>query len=309
MKFSSFIKSLNEDGSDSGAIIGKFRLLTKAHTQLINDAIKQFGKATIIMVTGKDTASTQELRYKALQKAFGKDKNVEIVQAKGAYLPDILPNCSFNPVALFCGTDRVKSYEGMLKRGGLEHIKIIETKRGDEDISATKVIANLNDQTFFEKNTPVAIHSMYNEYVQSYSALMSESHWDIFDTIPEDLLEDVYRPTNDYQNIYPSTDYNDEDVRVPGDNENFDAHSTTIKGSEADLARTERSAEKSVGSCVFNCPEFTNEEGEGCEGSECGDSVGTGTSDIATVDNVIGGMVKRKKPTLVTEHKSFRDFF
>lgn len=309
MEFTSFIKSLNEDGSDSGAIIGKFRLLTKAHTQLINDAIKQFGKATIIMVTGKDTASTQELRYKALQKAFGKDKNVEIVQAKGAYLPDILPNCSFNPVALFCGTDRVKSYEGMLKRGGLEHIKIIETKRGDEDISATKVIANLNDQTFFEKNTPAAIHSMYNEYVQSYSALMSEAYWDIFDTIPENLLEDVYRPTNDYQNIYPSTDYNDEDVRMPGDNENFDVHSTTIRGSEADLAWTERGAEKSVGSCVFNCPEFTNEEGEGCEGSECGDSVGTGTSDIATVDNVIGGVVKRKKPTLVTEHKSFRDFF
>lgn len=309
MKFTSFIKSLNEADSDSGIIIGKFRLLTKAHTQLVTDAIKQFGKATIVMVTGKDTASTKELRYKALQKAFGKDKNVEIVQANGAYLPTILPNCSFNPVALFCGTDRVKSYEGMLKRGGLEHIKIIETKRGDEDISATKVIANLNDQTFFEKNTPTAIHSMYNEYVQNYSELMSEAHWDIFDTIPENLLEDEYRPSNDYQNIYPSTDYDDKDVRVPGDNENFDV-CDTVKGTDSDLACTvdrqcvARSVNNSRGSYVFECPEFTNED-EGYEGS----SVGTGTSDIATVDNVVGGMAKRKKPALVSEHKSFRDFF
>ena len=43
MEFTSFIKSLNEADSDSGIIIGKFRLLTKAHTQLVTDAIKQFG--------------------------------------------------------------------------------------------------------------------------------------------------------------------------------------------------------------------------------------------------------------------------
>lgn len=305
MEFTSFIKSLNEADSDSGIIIGKFRLLTKAHTQLINDAIKQFGKATIVMVTGKDTSSTKELRYKALQKVFGKDKNVEIVQASGAYLPTVLPNCSFNPVALFCGTDRVKSYEGMLKRGGLEHIKIIETKRGDEDISATKVIANLNDQTFFEKNTPTAIHSMYNEYVRSYSELMSEAYWDIFDTIPERLLEDEYRPSNDYQNIYPSTDYDDKDVRVPGDNENFDVYDT-VKGEDTSLTPTVDCAELKQGSCVFDCPEVN--EDDGCEGCE-GDSVGTGTSDIATVDNVVGGMTKRKKPDLVSEHKLFSDFF
>ena len=308
MKFTNFTKSLNEADSDSGVIVGKFRLLTKAHTQLVTDAIKQFGKVTIVMVTGKDTANTKELRYKALQKAFGKDKNVEIVQASGAYLPTILPDCSFNPVALFCGTDRVKSYEGMLKRGGLEHIKIIETKRGDEDISATKVITNLNDQTFFEKNTPTAIHSMYNEYVRNYSELMSEAHWNIFDTIPENLLEDEYRPFNDYQNIYPSTNYDDKDVRVPGDNENFDVYDT-VKGNDTDLAHTVNRVENHKDSCVFECPEFANEdEGtEGCEGEDS--SVGTGTSDIATVDNVVGGMVKRKKPVLVAEHKLFSDFF
>lgn len=305
MNLTSFIKSLNEADSDSGVIIGKFRILTKAHTQLVTDAINQFGKATIIMVTGKDTASTQQLRYKALQAAFGKNRNVEIVQAKGAYLPDILPGCSFNPVALFCGTDRVKSYEGMLKRGGLEHIKIIETKRGDEDISATKVITNLNDQTFFEKNTPVAIHSMYNEYLQNYSSLMSES-WDIFDTLDEDQLdEDEYRPFNSYQSVYPTTDYDDDDVRVPGDNENFDVYDT-VKGEDADLTPTVDCAELKQGSCVFDCPEVN--EDEGCEGN----SVGTGTADIATVDNVImGGPVRRKKPVTIaiSEHRDFASYF
>ena len=131
---------------------------------------------------------------------------------------------------------------------------------------------------------------------------MSEAYWDIFDTVPERLLEDEYRPSNDYQNIYPSTDYDDKDVRVPGDNENFDVYDT-VKGEDTSLTPTVDSAELKQGSCVFDCPEVN--EDDGCEG----DSVGTGTSDIATVDNVVGGMTKRKKPDLVSEHKLFSDFF
>lgn len=306
MKLTSFTKSLNEDNSDSGLIIGKFRIITKEHTKLINEALKQFGKATIVVV---GESSTLPLRFKALQNVYNKNNNVEIVQSKNSYVPDILPRCSFNPVALYSSLKNVKSYENMLEGKNLSNITVIDTMY-DEDVAASKVITNLNDQVFFEKNTPVAIHHLYNEYTKNYSVLMCES-WDILDTVDENLLEDEYRPSNDYQNIYPSTDYDDKGVRVPGDNENFNVYDT-VKGEDTSLTPTVDCAENKQGSCVLDCPDIT--EGDGGEGAgcpECSDSVGTGTSDIATVDNVIGGngMIKRKKPNLVTEHRGFTEYF
>src|SRR5574344_2613456 len=307
MEFKNFLSTLVEANNESGMIIGKFRLLTNAHVQLINDAIKQFGKATVVMVTGKDTAETQDLRYKALMNTFGKNKNVEIIQTPSAFISNFLPRCSFNPIALLCGTDRVKTYEGMLKRCNLDW-NIVETKRADEDISATKVIANLNDQTFFEKNTPKAIHSMYNKYVSSYSALMSESYYDIFDGL-EDILEGCDLPENPNRKIYPST-YADK-VRAKGDNEDADDENT-IEGGEDDLTDLTDENRRAFGSSAFDGP--LGEEGEydgECDG-ECDggcDSVGTGTSDVATVDNVVGGITRRKKPQVNESRKSFREFF
>ena len=298
MEFRNFLSTLVEANNDSGMIIGKFRLLTNAHAQLINDAVKQFGKATVVMVTGKGTAETKDLRYKALMNTFGKNKNVEIVQTTNAFISDFLPRCSFNPVALLCGTDRVKTYEGMLKRCNLDW-DIVETKRADEDISATKVIANLNDQTFFEKNTPKTIHPMYNKYVSAYSELVSESYHDIFDGL-EDILEDCDLPENPNSKIYPSTSA--EKVRAKGDNEDADDENT-IEGGEDDLTCENRCA---FGSSAFGGP--LDEEGEGGEGGE-GDSVGTGTSDVATVDNVVGGITRRKKPQVNESRKSFSEFF
>lgn len=301
MEFRNFLSTLVEANNESGMIIGKFRLLTNAHAQLINDAVKQFGKATVVMVTGKDTAETQDLRYKALMATFGKNKNVEIIQTPSAFISNFLPRCSFSPVALLCGTDRVKTYEGMLKRCNLDW-NIVETKRADEDISATKVIANLNDQTFFEKNTPKAIHPMYNKYVSSYSALMSESYYDIFDGL-EDILEGCDLPEYPNRKIYPSTCA--DKVRVKGDNEDADDENT-IEGGEDDLTDLTDENRCAFGSSVFDGPlGEEGEEGEGCEG----DSVGTGTSDVAAVDNVVGGITRRKKPQVNESRKSFREFF
>lgn len=306
MKFKNFLSTLVEANNESGMIIGKFRLLTNAHVQLINDAVKQFGKATVVMVTGKDTLETRDLRYKALMDTFGKNKNVEIVQTSNAFINDFLPRCSFNPVALLCGTDRVKTYEGMLKRCNLDW-NIVETKRADEDISATKVIANLNDQTFFEKNTPKAIHPMYNKYVGAYSELVSESYYDIFDGL-EDILEDCDLPENPNSGIYPSTCA--DKVRAKGDNEDADDENT-IEGGEDDLTDLTDENRRAFGSSAFDGP--LDEEGEGCEGEGCegceGDSVGTGTSDVATVDNVVGGITRRKKPQVNESRKSFSEFF
>ena len=43
-----------------------------------------------------------------------------------------------------------------------------EMKRTDSDISASKVIENINDEEFFKNNTPKELHSMYDELRKVY---------------------------------------------------------------------------------------------------------------------------------------------
>ena len=47
--------------------------------------------------------------------------------------------------------------------------KTEEIKRTDEDISATKIITNIDDEKYFKENTPKEIHSLYKELVKVYS--------------------------------------------------------------------------------------------------------------------------------------------
>ena len=47
--------------------------------------------------------------------------------------------------------------------------KVEEIKRTDEDISATKIITNIDNEKYFKENTPKEIHSLYRELVKAYS--------------------------------------------------------------------------------------------------------------------------------------------
>jgi len=40
--------------------------------------------------------------------------------------------------------------------------------RTDSDISASKIIANIDDEEYFKNNTPKEIHSMYNKIKNTY---------------------------------------------------------------------------------------------------------------------------------------------
>ena len=86
-------------------------------------------------------------------------KNADIVK-----ISEALRGQGYEPISWSCGTDRYDSYVQMAERykdkAGLpENFKVIEIKRSDDDVSATKLRQALLDdnQDMFFKNFP-AIH-------------------------------------------------------------------------------------------------------------------------------------------------------
>ena len=51
----------------------------------------------------------------------------------------------------------------------LREFILLESKYEMIDISATKIITNINDEKYFKENTPKEIHSLYKELVKVYS--------------------------------------------------------------------------------------------------------------------------------------------
>ena len=160
------LKSLK--GNNGCLVLGKFRVLTKAHFNLIKLATKEFDKVLVCLVSSKDTKETEDLRFRALEvalKQFG-DK-VQIVKSSNGNLLRIISNSDFNINAVYAGSDRVSDYEKQLKN--VLGMKVKELVRTDEDISATKVIANINNEKYFKQNTPKEIHFLYSDILKEYS--------------------------------------------------------------------------------------------------------------------------------------------
>ena len=160
------LKSLK--GNNGCLVLGKFRVLTKAHFNLIKLATKEFDKVLVCLVSSKDTKETEDLRFRALEvalKQFG-DK-VQIVKSSNGNLLRIISNSDFNINAVYAGSDRVSDYEKQLKN--VLGMKVKELVRTDEDISATKVITNINNEKYFKQNTPKEIHFLYSDILKAYS--------------------------------------------------------------------------------------------------------------------------------------------
>jgi hypothetical protein len=71
-----------------------------------------------------------------------------------------------NVNVVLAGSDRVSSYKSTLSRN--PDLSVVETKRTGSDISASKIIENINDEKYFKKNTPRAIHSLYSKILKEY---------------------------------------------------------------------------------------------------------------------------------------------
>jgi nicotinamide mononucleotide adenylyltransferase len=151
-------------GNNNALILGKFRVLTKdGHYKLIKRAATLYDNVVVCIVTSKDTKETKDLREKMMKKAF---PNVEIIHHSTGNLSGILNKSPININAVYAGTDRVAAYKEQLKRRlGVE---VREMPRTDSDISASKVIEDIENEEFFKINTPKELHSMYNEIKNAY---------------------------------------------------------------------------------------------------------------------------------------------
>jgi glycerol-3-phosphate cytidylyltransferase-like family protein len=152
-------------GNNNALILGKFRVLTKdGHYKLIKRAAALYDNVVVCVVTSKDTKDTKQFRYDMMKKVF---PNVEIIEHGSGNLMGIMGKSPININAVYAGSDRVSAYKEQLKR--VLGVEVKEMPRTDNDISASKVIANIDDEEFFKKNTPNELHSMYDEIKKVYS--------------------------------------------------------------------------------------------------------------------------------------------
>jgi glycerol-3-phosphate cytidylyltransferase-like family protein len=154
-------------GNNNALILGKFRVLSDdGHAKMIRRAQKLYDNVVICLVTSKDTKNTKDLREEMIRKTF---PGVEIVHAQTGNLISILGKSPVNINVIYAGSDRVKSYQEQLKNTLGTTVR--EMPRTDDDISASKIIANIGDEEFFKKNTPKAIHDMYNKIKEKYNEI------------------------------------------------------------------------------------------------------------------------------------------
>jgi len=134
-------------------VIGRFQPFTNGHMKCIDEAYKKFKVPTIICLI--DTPETKVDKrhpfstdillpiYKELAKDY---KNIiDIITVKNADIVKIgeVVNDKYIIRSWTCGTDRIDSYTKMSndykeKAGLADDFEMIEVKRGDEDVSATK---------------------------------------------------------------------------------------------------------------------------------------------------------------------------
>lgn len=156
-----YLKSLH--GNNGALVLGKFRVLTNGHVKMIKTAIRNSDDVVIGVVTGKRTKDTNDIRLRAVRKTF---PNLKVIELYSGNVFTAFKNAEININSIYAGSDRVQDYERqLLKAPG---IRVREIVRSSADISATKVIANIEDEKFFKANTPKQIHSMYDEYVNTY---------------------------------------------------------------------------------------------------------------------------------------------
>ena len=152
-------------GNNNALILGKFRVFTKeGHYKLIKRAATLYDNVVICIVTSADTQDTVKLREKMVRKCF---PNAEIIHHNSGNLLSILNKSPINVNVVYAGSDRVAAYQQQLRT--VLGTSVRELPRNDSDISASKVIAEINNKEFFEKNTPKEIHSMYNEIKKAYT--------------------------------------------------------------------------------------------------------------------------------------------
>ena len=158
-----FRMRLSKDVASGALILGKFRILTKAHYNMIKEAVSKYDTVTVNIVSSKETKGTKELRNEIMKHCFSE---VEILNSSTGNIFTIMRKSQNEITTIIAGSDRVDGYRKMLDKN--YGMSVYEIPRVDEDISATKVIENLEDYEYFKKNTPECSWKFYEKYLEVY---------------------------------------------------------------------------------------------------------------------------------------------
>lgn len=166
--------------------VGRFQPFTLGHVKVAEQLKKENGLNTIMFLVKsnsikKDDATRRpfslDVQIEMLDKIKSEYKMIEDYFVINTAAIDVIFNelrmKGYEPVLWGTGTDRIKSYSYQVDNekyrkelNCLEDFKLFEIKRGDEDISATKVRNSIkdNDFTTFKSIMPKSLHTMYDKF-------------------------------------------------------------------------------------------------------------------------------------------------
>jgi len=160
---------------------GRFQPFTTGHIKVLEDLHKQNGLPVMVMIvrgSKRDPKRTpfdedaQQRMVAALQSQYPFIEGSVVVPngAIDTMFSSLRP--TYEPVLWGYGTDRKKSYDGQIQHdsyraqlGVLPEFQGHEIRRGDEDVSASKVRNALerDDRKGYEKLVPRSLHDFYDE--------------------------------------------------------------------------------------------------------------------------------------------------
>lgn len=158
-------------------IIGRFQPFTLGHLKCAEYAFDKKGVPTVlccIETTKSDekhpflTKDIMPIMQKMVRQELKLADVVTVKSADIVKLAEAVREAGYEPVSWTCGTDRIDDYTNMAEKYHdmaqlPDNFEVLEVKRGDEDISATKVrnAMKAGDQGTYEKLTPKAWHKYF----------------------------------------------------------------------------------------------------------------------------------------------------
>lgn len=163
--------------------VGRFQPFTLGHVKVIEQMYNENKLPTVIFLI----KSKKKGREDSFKRPYSEEMQIRMIKKVKRDYPIedviVLPSAAidkmfnelrpdYEPVLWGTGTDRMKAYGYQVNREEYridlnvrDDFRLFEIKRGDENISATKVRNAMldNDKEKFEMYTPRSIHGMYSE--------------------------------------------------------------------------------------------------------------------------------------------------
>ena len=177
------VKTIEHGRKPVNMFVGRFQPFTLGHAKVIKQLHDQNGYPTVIFLVKAKKAKKED----AFKRPYDEQTQLEMLNNLKKELPIehvyIVPSAAidvmfnelrpkYEPVLWGTGTDRMKQYGFQVDKPDYREdlnvrsdFGLYEIKRGDENISATKVRNAMLDDDFkaFKSMTPKGIHGMYND--------------------------------------------------------------------------------------------------------------------------------------------------